>query len=64
MKVEISGEALILAPERAVFWPARQTLLVADARFGKSASFRARGVPVPESTTQGTLGTMDALLSR
>ena len=64
MKVEIAGESLILTPERAAFWPARQSLLVADAHFGKSASFRARGVPVPESTTQGTLAVLDALLSR
>lgn len=38
------------------------TLLVADAHFGKAASFRLRGVPVPQGTTTETLARLtDAL---
>lgn len=62
--VEVAGEALKLLPEKAVWWAARHTLLIADAHFGKAASFRARGVPVPEATTVGNLVVLDALIAR
>ena len=62
--VELAGEVLTLLPEKAIWWPARHTLLIADAHFGKAASLRARGVPVPESTTGGNLAVLDALIAR
>jgi len=37
--------------QRAVWWPAERSLLVADAHIGKAASFRRLGVPVPCGTT-------------
>ena len=64
MNVELAGEHLQLAPEKAIWWSARNTLLIADAHFGKAASFRARGVPVPEASTGGTLAALDALIVR
>jgi len=64
MQIELQGERLMLCAEHAIFWPARNTLFIADAHFGKAASFRARGVPVPESTTQANLATLDALIAR
>ena len=64
MNIQTAGERLLLDPERSAYWPRRQTLLVADAHFGKAASFRARGVPVPEATTHANLATLDALLTR
>ncbi|MBL8384859.1 MAG: ligase-associated DNA damage response endonuclease PdeM [Burkholderiales bacterium] len=62
--VVVAGEELILSPHKALFWPRRSTLIVADAHFGKAASFRARGVPVPEATTAVTLAALDALIAR
>jgi DNA ligase-associated metallophosphoesterase len=62
--VDAGGERLLLCAEHALSWPARHTLLIADAHFGKAASFRARGVPVPEATTNATLATLDDLLKR
>lgn len=64
LAIEVAGETLLLCPERAAYWPDAATLLVADAHFGKAASFRARGVPVPESTTSATLATLDVLIAR
>ncbi|MCS6848764.1 MAG: ligase-associated DNA damage response endonuclease PdeM [Anaerolineae bacterium] len=46
--VTAAGEVLQLLPERAVFWPRRSTLFVADVHFGKAAAFRAAGIPAPE----------------
>jgi uncharacterized protein len=62
--VRIAGEDLTLLPERAVWWSARQTLLVADPHFGKAATFRALGVPVPRGTTTGTLSRLDSIITR
>ena len=64
VNIEVAGEQLLLDTERTAYWPRRQTLLVADAHFGKAASFRARGVPVPEATTLANLATLDTLLTR
>ncbi|HJU68865.1 MAG TPA: ligase-associated DNA damage response endonuclease PdeM [Gemmatimonadaceae bacterium] len=62
--VDVRGETLVLLSERAAFWPGAATLLIADAHFGKAASFRASGVPVPRGTTAGALTRVDTLLDR
>jgi DNA ligase-associated metallophosphoesterase len=59
----VAGETLELYPERAAYWRARETLLVADPHFGKAATFRAAGVYVPEATTAGTLARLDRLVA-
>ncbi len=60
----IAGQTLHLFPERAAFWAERRMLLVADAHFGKAATFRAHGVPVPHGTTADNLARLDALIGR
>ena len=47
----VAGEEFVLLPERAAWWPAEKTLLVADFHLGKAASFRRAGIPMPEGTT-------------
>ena len=49
--VELFGQTLRLLPERAIYWEEQRALLVADAHFGKAATFRAGGIPVPGGTT-------------
>jgi DNA ligase-associated metallophosphoesterase len=51
VECEVAGEKLVLLPERAVFWPARAMLFVADFHLGKAASFRRAGIPLPSGTT-------------
>jgi DNA ligase-associated metallophosphoesterase len=62
--ITIAGETLELCSERAVYWPRRRTLFVADPHFGKAATFRALGVRVPRGTTEGTLVRLDRLVAR
>ena len=62
--VEIAGERVLLLPEKAVYWPARQMLIIADIHFGKAASFRAQGIPVPRGTTTENLLGLNALIER
>ena len=35
--VQLAGEELWLLPEKAIYWPAQQALLIADVHFGKAA---------------------------
>ena len=60
----LAGERLQLLPERAIYWPREQMLLIADAHFGKAAAFRALGQPVPQGTTAANLRKLDAMLAQ
>ncbi|TXD50975.1 DEAD/DEAH box helicase, partial [Ralstonia sp. TCR112] len=51
LAIQCAGETVWLLPERALWWPVQRMLMVADAHFGKAATFRARGVPVPAGST-------------
>ena len=61
--VELAGESVWLLAHKAVYWPARRMLVIADIHFGKAAAFRALGVPVPRGTTTQNLLALDALLA-
>src|SRR3954462_2682161 len=63
-EIEFANESLHLLPDRAVYWPARSTLLVADVHFGKCATFRSLGVPVPAGGTQKDLLRLTRLLEQ
>jgi DNA ligase-associated metallophosphoesterase len=60
--IELAKENVTLCPQRALFWPRQQTLFIADAHFGKAATFRARGVFVPHGTTADNLLRLDHLI--
>jgi DNA ligase-associated metallophosphoesterase len=60
--IEVAGEQLALLPQKALLWPRERTLVVADIHFGKAASFRAHGVPVPRGTTTQNLDALDELV--
>ena len=53
----------MLLAAKALYWPERQILCVADAHFGKAAAYRALGQPVPQGTTGNNLVRLDALLA-
>jgi DNA ligase-associated metallophosphoesterase len=63
-RVDIRGEEVVLFAERAAYWAGAATLLVADPHWGKAATFRAAGIPVPHGTTADGLARIDAMLSR
>jgi DNA ligase-associated metallophosphoesterase len=60
--LEVGGEALALLRQKAAFLVRTQTLLIADAHFGKAVSFRRLGVPVPRGTTSENLALLTALI--
>jgi len=63
LDIEVAGERVMLLPQKALFWPREKMLLVADIHFGKAASFRALGIPVPRGTTTENLASLDALIA-
>jgi DNA ligase-associated metallophosphoesterase len=64
LPLEVAGEPVRLDAARAVFWPRRATLLVADVHFGKAQVLREGGVPLPRGSTGADLARLDALLDR
>ncbi|RYF42385.1 MAG: ligase-associated DNA damage response endonuclease PdeM [Comamonadaceae bacterium] len=63
LRIELAGTSVLLHPSGAAFLPDEQTLLVADAHFGKAVSFRKLGVPVPRGTTTETLDSLTSVLA-
>ncbi|WEF33369.1 ligase-associated DNA damage response endonuclease PdeM [Pseudoduganella chitinolytica] len=59
----LAGEEVLLLAQKALYWPRERMLVIADIHFGKAASFRALGIPVPRGTTTENLQALDALLA-
>lgn len=62
--IEVHGETLTLLPERAAYWPRTRTLFVADLHLGKTAAFRAHGIPLPDGITAADLNRLSLALSK
>lgn len=60
--VQLEGQTLWLLPERVAWHAPSRTLFVADLHLGKSATFRARGLPVPAGTTSENLQRLSDLV--
>lgn len=63
-EVRLGGEDVVLLAERALFWPRTGTLVTADLHWGKAATFRAAGIPIPVGATSDDLSRLDAALFR
>lgn len=61
--LEAAGEALQLLPDRAVAWPARRTLVVADIHFGKDDVFRRAGLAIPAGVADEDLRRLAQLIA-
>ena len=64
MDIEVRGEKLTLCAERAAFWHRERALLIADPHWGKAATFRAGGIPVPSGTTSEAIERLESLLQK
>jgi DNA ligase-associated metallophosphoesterase len=63
LHIRLAGADVALHPTGGAYLIEHQTLLVADAHFGKAVSFRKLGVPVPQGTTTETLSQLTALVA-
>lgn len=64
LTIELAGESVTLLHERALHWPRRRALILADLHLGKAAAFRALGAPAPEAATAHDLRRLDLLLNQ
>jgi DNA ligase-associated metallophosphoesterase len=62
LELAIAGEPVRLLADRALYWPARQRLLIADLHLGKGDTVRAAGIAVPSGGTAHDLSRLDALV--
>ncbi|MET0582058.1 MAG: ligase-associated DNA damage response endonuclease PdeM [Pseudoxanthomonas sp.] len=58
LDIELGGEPMRLLGDRALYWPARARLLIADLHLGKADVFRHAGIGLPAG---GTLHDLDRL---
>lgn len=61
--IEVKGQTLTLYAERAAFWQEERALLIADPHWGKAATFRAGGIPVPGGTTTEAIKRLESLIT-
>jgi len=52
LDLQLAGETLTLLPQRAIYWSAHKTLILADPHIGKDDTFRRAGIPVPCAVAQ------------
>lgn len=62
MDVAIAGEPMRLLADRALYWPARARLLIADLHLGKADTFRSAGIALPRGGTAHDLARLQRLV--
>lgn len=63
-RITLAGVTVDLLPDKALHLPDARTLIVADVHWGKAATYRALGVPVPHGTTRTGLDRLGSLLAQ
>jgi DNA ligase-associated metallophosphoesterase len=63
-ELRLAGETVRLLAERAIYWERESALIVADLHWGKAATFRAAGIPLPPGATADDLARLDRALTR
>ncbi|MBO9570652.1 MAG: ligase-associated DNA damage response endonuclease PdeM [Chitinophagaceae bacterium] len=58
----IKGEPVILSALRAVYWPAKKTLIVADLHLGKTGYFRRHGIQISSGVLEDDLKRLTRLI--
>ena len=51
-------------PNKTIYWESQNAILLADTHFGKAATFRNRGIPVPIGTTDVMLKKLTETLTQ
>jgi DNA ligase-associated metallophosphoesterase len=61
--ISFGNEELMLTDQRAIYWPAENTLILSDLHLGKAAHFRKHGIPLPTTVNERDLFRLQNLLS-
>jgi uncharacterized protein len=62
LTITLCQEELELLPQKAIWWPARKCMLVADMHLGKINHFRKAGIPVPSGAANKNWETLVELV--
>jgi hypothetical protein len=62
--IALAGETLLPDPSGALYWPAAQTVVVADLHLEKGTSYGPRGITLPPYDTAATLAALAPVLRR
>ncbi|MGC4235835.1 MAG: ligase-associated DNA damage response endonuclease PdeM [Niabella sp.] len=62
MEIICNNELLVLLIERAIYWPRKQVLFLADMHLGKTGYFRSRGIPIPSTVMTDDLKRLAVLI--
>ncbi len=62
LKIETWGVQMLLHPTGAVYWPAADSLLVADLHLGKESVFQQSGIAIPSGASSATLRALGSLV--
>lgn len=63
-QVTVLGNSLLLLPEKAIYVEHLKMLLVSDIHIGKSETFQALGVPIPNLVNQATLTRLQSICAQ
>jgi DNA ligase-associated metallophosphoesterase len=62
MDIVLNGEELSLLPEKAIYWPKKNLLLIADVHLGKVEHFRKAGLAVPAEAGEANYHVLQELI--
>jgi DNA ligase-associated metallophosphoesterase len=63
-EISINNQVFWLLPERALWWPARQALFIADVHLGKSSHFRKNGIALLSDIAFRELENLNVLVKK
>jgi uncharacterized protein len=63
LEIQIRGERLLLHAERALVWPSRSTVVIADPHFAKDDVVRRAGVALPRGPATADLQRLTGLVA-
>ena len=61
LSAEIAGEKLNLLPEKAIWWPRKKSLLIADLHIGKVGHFRKNNIAIPSNAAEQNFHNLESL---
>jgi DNA ligase-associated metallophosphoesterase len=62
INLKIGGEDLVLLPDKSLYWKRNDTLIIADAHFGKVSHFRNRGFAVSSAAADDNFERLEIIL--
>ena len=64
LQIELAGEQIYLLPQKAIYRPGKNQLVVSDVHLGKAAHFRQHGLPLPQHSFMRDLDLLHFLINR